>query len=111
MFDIIFRKYIWEDVSEEELNTFYGILIAIGSHNASNQKLEALWQKNAFPLYRAAMSAKRFKIFLRFIRFDQQNTREQRSLTDKAAPISEIFEMLNANLRQNCRPRENITVD
>ncbi|XP_049308530.1 uncharacterized protein LOC125777487 [Bactrocera dorsalis] len=23
MFDIIFRKYIWEDISEEELNTFY----------------------------------------------------------------------------------------
>lgn len=72
------RKY---DASKEELSKFYGILISAGSHNASNENLESLWLKDAFPLYRVAMSAKRFKPILRFIRFDQQNTREKRSLT------------------------------
>ncbi|KAI8128045.1 PiggyBac transposable element-derived protein 4 [Lucilia cuprina] len=105
------RRSVWEEINDEELSAFFGVLIAMGIHNANNERLEALWQSNAFPLYRATMSGKRFVNIARFIRFDQQNTRETRSLTDKAAPISEIFEMLNANLRQNYRPGENITVD
>lgn len=83
----------------------------MGSHNSNSEILASLWQKNSFPLYRAAMSLKRFSDISRYIRFDQQASREKRCATDKAAPISEIFEMLNANLRQNYRPRENITVD
>lgn len=57
------------------------------------------------------MSAKRFRNITRFLRFDQQNTREIRIATDKAAPIRDVFDMLNANLQYNYRPSVNVTVD
>ncbi|XP_036317699.1 piggyBac transposable element-derived protein 4-like, partial [Rhagoletis pomonella] len=105
------QKNVWKDLDEEELSAFFGILLIMGSHNSNCENIKLLWKTNANPLYRATMSLKRFSHILQFIRFDHENTRENRMQTDKAAPISEIFTMLNANLRDNYRPRENLTVD
>ncbi|CAJ0968605.1 unnamed protein product [Ranitomeya imitator] len=57
------------------------------------------------------MSRDRFKMILRFIRFDNENTRAERVQTDKAAPIRDIWTMLNSNLERAYKPYHCITVD
>lgn len=66
---------------------------------------------DSLPLIRAAMSRDRFKMLLRFIRFDNVNTRIMRIKTDKVAPIRDIWTTLNQNVHKNYKPTENITVD
>lgn len=69
------------------------------------------WKTNAFPLYRASLSLNRFWQISRFIRFDNVNTRSEHLRSDKAAAISDIFEMLNSNLRKNYVPSDCVTVE
>ena len=57
------------------------------------------------------MSRDRFKMMLRFIRFDNENTRAERVLTDKAALIRDIWIMFNRKLEKLYKPYEYITID
>ena len=82
---------------EAELLAFIGILIAAGVHRQNKANLDDMWKGDALPLIRAAMSCDRFKIMLRFIRFDNKNTRAERTQTDKAIPIQDIGIVLNRN--------------
>ena len=52
------------------------------------------------------MSRDRFKMMLRFIRFDNENTCAERVHTDKAAPIRDIWIMLNRKLEKLYKPYE-----
>ncbi|KAF2879851.1 hypothetical protein ILUMI_26308 [Ignelater luminosus] len=67
--------------------------------------------KNANPLYRAAKGLNRFWSISRFLRFDNANSRANRLATDKAAAITDIFNLLNANLRSSYSPSDRLTVD
>lgn len=102
---------IWEKTDSIEMDAFYGILLACGVHKSSMEAIDELWASYSFPLYRAAMSRNRFKAILRTIRFDEHTTREARKEADKAAPISEIWMLMNDNLRKHYRPYSNITID
>lgn len=102
----IFKQFI-----TEEMDAFLGILIHAGLHRSNRQNITQIWQTNAFPLIRAAISRDRFYLFLRCIRFDSYRTRAVRAETDKAAPIRDIWNMLNSNLKKGYKPYENITVD
>jgi len=57
-----------------------------------------MWQSYSYPLYRAAMGSNRFWNIIRFIRFDDANTRTERLKNDKATPLRDIWIMLNKNL-------------
>ena len=54
-----------------------------------------MWNVDGLPLVRAAMSRDRFSMMLRFIRFDNENTRAERVQKDKANKYSSY------NLRRN----------
>ncbi|KAL4125871.1 hypothetical protein QTP88_010108 [Uroleucon formosanum] len=97
--------------TEEEFDAFLGILLVSGVHRSNKEHLSEMWKFDSLPLIRAAMPRDRFKMLLRFIRFDNVNTRNIRITTDKAAPIRDIWTMLNYNLQKNYKPTENITVD
>lgn len=86
------RHLIWDSLDNDELSAYLGILLVIGIHRSNYEEVNELWKTNAFPLYQAAMSVKRFKNISRFIRFDSYTTRSYRKTTDKAAPIREEFE-------------------
>lgn len=90
----------FEPFTEAELSAFFGILIAAGVHRNNKENLDDMWKVDALPLIRAAMSRDRFKMMLRFIRFDKENTRAERAQTDKATPIRDIWAMLNRNLER-----------
>lgn len=103
------KKFI--PFTEEEFDAFLGILLVSGVHRSNKEHVSEMWKLDSLPLIRAAMSRDRFKMLLRFIRFDNVNTRNIRITTDKAAPIRDIWTMLNQNLQSNYKPTENITVD
>lgn len=84
-------------------------MILTGANHLNNVK--DLWAITSYPLYRATMGINEFWSIKRFIRFDDANTRAQRALTDKAAPIRDIWTMLNANLAAYYMPSENLPID
>ncbi|XP_025832860.1 uncharacterized protein LOC112905173 [Agrilus planipennis] len=57
------------------------------------------------------MGINRFHNIMRFLRFDDANTRSQRKKEDKEAPIRDLRIMLNANLSQMYKPMENLTTN
>ncbi|XP_037942532.1 piggyBac transposable element-derived protein 4-like [Teleopsis dalmanni] len=102
---------VWSDVTEAEIDAFIAILLAAGVSHNNKQKSSVLWHTDGLPIFRAAMSFKRFRIITRFIRFDNGRTREFRLESDRAAPIRDIWNFLNDNLAKNYSPHENITID
>uniref|UniRef100_A0AAG5D1Q7 PiggyBac transposable element-derived protein domain-containing protein n=2 Tax=Anopheles atroparvus TaxID=41427 RepID=A0AAG5D1Q7_ANOAO len=94
-----------------ELDSYLGILLLAGATHSNNVNSTDLWKTNAHPLFRATMSLNRFWEITRFIRFDDGRTRADRKRNDKSAAISEIFEMLNANLRAGYVAGSNVTID
>src|ERR1044071_5533645 len=57
------------------------------------------------------MSHTRFRMPLRFIRFDNDITRPQRCRSDKAAAIRDMWIMLSSNFEKGYRSRECLMVD
>lgn len=98
-------------VTAEELDAFFGVLLFAGVHRSNRESLLEMWATDNLPLYRATMTKNRMKEILRFIRFDNGETRDNRVLTDKAAAIRDIWEMLNKNLEKAYRAHESMTVD
>ena len=95
----------------EEFDVFLGILIVCGVHRSNKEHVSELWKLESMPLVRAAMCRDRYKMLLRFIRFDIQNTRAERIKIGKAAPIQDIWLMLNKNLAKRYTSSKCLTVD
>lgn len=102
---------VWKNVNVQELDAYLAILITAGVHHSNKEHLTELWKTYSNPLYRAAMGRNRFQAISRFIRFDDFNTRQERQKTDKAAPISKIFEIMNENLIAFYEATAFITID
>ena len=68
----------FQPFTEAEMLAFIGVLIAAGVHRQNKGNLDDMWQSDRLPLIRAAMSRDRFKMILRFITFDNENTRANR---------------------------------
>lgn len=60
---------------------------------------------------RTTMSLNRYKVLVASLRFDDAQTREQRKQTDKAAPISEIFDKIIKNSQAVYRPSAYVTIN
>lgn len=105
------QPLVWKNLELQEFYAFLAILITSGANNSNTDNTVDMWQTYSYPLYRAAMSINRFWNIIRFIRFDDAITRAQRIETDKAAPIRDIWTMLNSNLAKHYRPTEYLTID
>ncbi|XP_039953268.1 piggyBac transposable element-derived protein 4-like [Bactrocera tryoni] len=101
----------WTPVSITELYAFFGILIMTGANHSNGEHVRDLWSVKNYPLYRATMGVNRLCSILRFLKFDDKNTRATRLLTDKAAPISELWTMMNNNLAAQYKPSSCLTID
>lgn len=63
------------------------------------------------PIFKATMARDRFKVFLRFLRFDDMATRKERQEMDVLAPIQSVIETIKANLITVYSPGTWVTVD
>ncbi|CAB3221176.1 unnamed protein product [Arctia plantaginis] len=68
----------WKPITIPETYSFFGILICAGANNSNMDHTFDMWHSNSYPLYRATIGLKRFHNILRFLRFDDGNTRSQR---------------------------------
>lgn len=102
----------WKEFDWTECEAFIGILLLAGVYRGNREPMEELWSRNnGRPVFLATMSLKRFKLILRFCRFDNKNTREERRSTDKLAAIRDIWIMFVSKLRKYYIPGTDITVD
>nr|XP_047129361.1 uncharacterized protein LOC124809345 [Hydra vulgaris] len=105
------KQLVWKNLELQELYAFLAILITSGANNSNTDNTKDMWQSYSYPLYRAIMGISRFWNIIRFIRFDDANTRAKRMEMDKAAPIRDIWRMLNNNLAKHYKPTEHLTID
>nr|XP_022911139.1 piggyBac transposable element-derived protein 4-like [Onthophagus taurus] len=96
-----------------EMNALFGLLILSGLVKSGHQNLEDLWNVHqlGIDIFQTTMSLKRFKFLIRYMRFDDINTRHARRQEDKLAPIREIFERFNHNCKQVYTVSEYCTLD
>ena len=84
----------WE-WSQAELKAFTALLLARGVHNGMHMDVEEMWSKKwGLPFFSTTMSCNRFRKIMRYLRFDQKDTRLSQ---DKFAVVSEVWDRLVQN--------------
>lgn len=108
------RKYgdNWEMIDMITLHAYFGLLLLAGVYRSYGECITQLWDEtNGRPIFRKTMSIKTFKKIQGCIRFDDKNDRVQRSVRDKLAPIRNVFDRWNNNLKTLYTPSEFLTID
>ena len=90
---------------------FIAILYWRGASRDQTISTEDLWSSDGAPFYKSAMSRSLFRDWLRFLRFDDKNTRQERTVTDTFAAISDVWNEWNDRLPQFFNASYSITVD
>ena len=102
----------WTPLSIPELKAFIGLLLVAGLHRAHMEPIRELWSpESGRPIFAATMPLNRFKSLLRFLRFDNKNTRAVRRATDKLAAFRDIWELFQDRLKLCYIPGPDMTVD
>lgn len=105
----------WKKVHLVEMKAFIGLLILAGSLKACQEPILELWSTKNLALQRsifcATMSRTRMKDLLRFIRFDNLETREERRKRSKLAAIEDIFNMFILNCKKAYNPDAEVCID
>ncbi|GBP24853.1 PiggyBac transposable element-derived protein 4 [Eumeta japonica] len=102
----------WKSTDKIEMQAFLGLLLTISVNKQRGVDFREYWDPIfGNPIFRATMGKNRFASLLRFLRFDDKNTRSLRKSKDKLAPIRELWEYVNQNLKKFYLPGENLTID
>lgn len=101
------------ETSPTELKAVFGLLYMAGVHRSSHINLEDLWATDGtgIEFFRTCMALRRFKFLLRALRFDDIDTRKDRNVLDKLAPIRDLFESFVGNCKNNFSLSEYTTLD
>lgn len=102
---------IWYDTNSNEIYALIGILIYAGVHKNWDERLDELYRLDNRPFYRAAMSLQRVQQLLRFLRFDNYQTRAERLKEDKLAAFRDVWNMFLANIKGPYKPSSFLTID
>lgn len=101
----------WE-ISKEELLAFIAICYARGALGMKNMSVTNIFSRKYGPeLIRGTMSRDKFKTIMRFLRFDDKETRLERLASDKFALMSFVWNSFIENCKKCYNPGENLTVD
>ena len=98
----------------EELQAFLGLLILVGVLRVNREPLSKLYCDDpnfSRPIFKSTMARERFKTILRFIRFDDYQTRLVRMATDRLAPIRDVLENVRERFKNSFNPHKFVTVD
>lgn len=110
----------WTDTTVVELKAFFGLLIVSGV--LSKRRTPDTWSYRKIqwqPVHSIALSRNRFDVIRRFLRFDDFETRMERTryeedgemVIDKVAPIRELISLFQTACKNCYYPGRNITVD
>lgn len=102
----------WTETNDVEMEAFIGLLLLAGMFKSMNESLDELWSsETGRAIFRATMRINRFLELLRFIRFDNFNTRQERLAEDKLAAFRDIWALFLALTREHYIPGPYLTVD
>lgn len=101
----------WNNIDIDELKAVIGLLLIAGADKSAHVSTRDLWSPTAKPVYKSVMTVVRFESILRFMRFDDRRTRDQRRTTDKLAAFRDIWMMFLDRLPKMYRPNMDMTVD
>lgn len=107
------NKSNYRNTDSVEIHAYIGLLMLASIFKSGHENMKSLFSKGLTgrPIFRATMSVKRFEILGTALRFDDSTTREERRKSDRAAPISEIFNAFIQNSQEMYCPSDNVTVD
>ena len=89
-------------------------MILIGVFRASRDPVNCIYSEDpnlSRPIFRATMPRDRFKLILRFLRFDDFRTRLERQKSDQLAHIRFVFDSVVTALRNSYNPNKQLTID
>ncbi|CAK1583081.1 unnamed protein product [Parnassius mnemosyne] len=105
-------KYTTTQTSANEMKAMLGLLIQSAGLNSNHLPTRTLFDTlRSVKTYKACMSAERFDFLLSCMRFDDRNTRQERWVSDRLAPIRYFWEQFIDNCRKWYKPSSYITVD
>ena len=88
-------------LSKDEFTAFFGLCILRGVLKGRDEPLFNFWDEEYGRLiFRETMSRNIFKSILRYIRFDDKNSRSLRRQTDKFAAIRELWDSVMDNCQK-----------
>lgn len=96
-----------------EIKALLGLLYLAGVRKANHLNTEDLWATDGTGIeaFRLTMNIKRFRFLLRYIRFDDLETRQERVTVDKLAPIRTVMDKFNDNIKKGHSHSSYVTVD
>lgn len=101
----------WE-LSMHELKAFIALLYLRGATRGRNQELSSFWSAEwGNPIFKETISRNRFQTIMRFLRFDQKDTRPQRLEENKFALANEMWDGFVSNSILCYKPGADITID
>ena len=104
----------WRPIEKVELMGFIGCLLFAGATKAAHESYEELlvWSADiGRPYLYATTSLPRFQNIMKFIRYDDLDTREERWQNDKLAPIRELWELFQDHCCKYYKPSAFLTID
>ncbi|GFY42352.1 DDE_Tnp_1_7 domain-containing protein [Trichonephila inaurata madagascariensis] len=103
----------YKNTENDELNALLGLILLCCIFKSLNESLHSLFYTSIIgrPIFRAIMTEKRCSVLLRALRFDDSQTRKTREEIDKAACISNIFNLFIENCKRNYSLGAYATID
>ena len=91
---------------------FLGVVVLTGVlYKSNNESVEQLWSTlDGWHIFNRTMSRGRYQQILRFLRFDNAQSRGHHWSPNKLQPIREVFETWDSYLRDSYTCRPSVTV-
>ncbi|XP_035664217.1 piggyBac transposable element-derived protein 4-like [Branchiostoma floridae] len=106
------RQEEWCRVDGTEIRAVIGLCIIAGLYQSNHEPQASLWSTaDGKPVFPATMTRERFRNILKYMRFDDRETRAERRATDKLAAFRDIWEMFIAQLPKYYIPGTDLCVD
>jgi hypothetical protein len=103
------KNIVWKKVSRMEMEAFLGLHMLAGVFKGHHRCLRELYDlKDGIPLFRAAMSEKRFEQLKACLRFDDPARRDP---SDRGAPVRSIVDKFNERIARIYTPGGYLTID
>src|SRR5688572_11664990 len=102
----------WKPVNDKEMIAFIGLCILAGVYRGNHEPQSSLWsEREGRPVFVATMSRTRFRCIMKYMRFDDKATRDERLKHDKLAAFRDIWTMCTAQLPKFFVPGPDLCVD
>ena len=103
---------LWKTFDTIYLRAYIGLLLLAGVYKSNYESLPSLWDDiKGRHIFWATISLRRFQNITSVMRSNDRLTRNKRRCRDKLAPIRQLWDKWESNIRRMFHPYENITID